>query len=58
MVTAGTTLGMMLANAPAVLLGNQVLKVVPLNVVRMIAAGLFLLIGVWMLAQTAGWIGG
>jgi putative Ca2+/H+ antiporter (TMEM165/GDT1 family) len=58
MVTAGTTLGMMLANVPAVLLGNQVLKVVPLNVVRMIAAGLFLIIGVWMLVQTAGWIGG
>jgi hypothetical protein len=25
--------------------------------VRMIAAGLFLLIGLWVLAQTAGWFG-
>lgn len=56
-VTLGTTLGMMLANVPAVLLGHQVLKVVPLNIVRFIAAGLFLAIGVWILAQTAGWTG-
>ena len=54
-VTMGTTLGMMLANVPAVFLGHEVLKYVPLNIVRMIAAGLFLLIGVWVLAQTAGW---
>jgi putative Ca2+/H+ antiporter (TMEM165/GDT1 family) len=54
-VTMGTTLGMMLANVPAVFLGHEVLKYMPLNIVRMIAAGLFLLIGVWVLAQTAGW---
>lgn len=53
-VTAGTTLGMMLANVPAVFLGNEVLKYVPLSVVRMVAAGLFLIIGLWLLAQTAG----
>lgn len=57
-VTIGTTLGMMLANVPAVFLGHEVLKYVPLNIVRMIAAGLFLLIGVWVLAQTAGWTAG
>lgn len=57
-VTMGTTLGMMLANVPAVFLGHEVLKYVPLNIVRMIAAGLFLLIGVWVLAQTAGWTAG
>lgn len=53
-VTAGTTLGMMLANVPAVFLGHEVLKYVPLSVVRMVAAGLFLIIGLWLLAQTAG----
>lgn len=56
-VTTGTTLGMMLANVPAVFLGHEVLKYVPLNIVRMIAAGLFLVIGLWVLAQTAGLMG-
>jgi putative Ca2+/H+ antiporter (TMEM165/GDT1 family) len=55
-VTMGTTLGMMIANVPAVFLGHELLKHVPLNVVRMIAAGLFLVIGVWLLLQTAGMI--
>jgi putative Ca2+/H+ antiporter (TMEM165/GDT1 family) len=49
LVTIGTTLGMMLANVPAVLLGEAATKVVPLSVVRMIAAGIFALIGVWVL---------
>lgn len=55
-VTMGTTIGMMLANVPAVFVGHELLKHVPLNVVRMIAALLFLLIGVWVLVQTAGLI--
>lgn len=55
-VTAGTTLGMMIANVPAVFLGAELIKRVPLNVVRTIAALLFLVIGLWLLAQTAGWI--
>jgi putative Ca2+/H+ antiporter (TMEM165/GDT1 family) len=55
-VTAGTTLGMMIANVPAVFLGNELIKRVPLAVVRTIAALLFLAIGLWLLAQTAGWI--
>lgn len=56
-VVAGTTIGMMLANAPAVFLGNEIIKRVPLNVVRTIAALLFLVIGLWLLAQTAGLLG-
>ena len=56
-VTMGTTLGMMLANVPAVFLGNELLKHVPLKVVHWIAAGLFFLIGLWVLAQTAGVFG-
>ena len=56
-VTMGTTLGMMIANVPAVLLGHELLKHVPLKIVRFVAAGLFLVIGVWLLAQTAGLLG-
>lgn len=51
-VTAGTTLGMMIANVPAVLLGNELVKRVPMAAVRMAAALLFLAVGFWMLAQT------
>jgi len=56
MVTMGTTLGMMLANVPAVLLGHELIERVPLNIVRVIAALLFLVIGVWLALQTAGWV--
>ena len=56
-VTADTTLGMMIANVPAIFLGHELLKRVDLNKVRMIAAALFLVIGLWVLAQTAGLFG-
>ncbi|KTE77009.1 MAG: TMEM165/GDT1 family protein [Sphingopyxis terrae] len=56
-VTAGTTLGMMIANVPAIFLGHELLKRVDLNKVRMVAAALFLVIGLWVLAQTAGLFG-
>ena len=46
--------GMMLANVPAVFLGHELLNRVPLNVVRYVAAALFLVIGLWVLGQTAG----
>jgi Ca2+/H+ antiporter, TMEM165/GDT1 family len=49
LVTAGTTLGMMLANVPAVLLGEAVTRVVPLQVVRVAAALVFAAIGVWVI---------
>ncbi|MBI1329227.1 MAG: UPF0016 domain-containing protein [Alphaproteobacteria bacterium] len=52
-VTMGTTLGMMLANAPAVFIGHEALKHVPLHAVRLIAAALFFGIGFWLLAQAA-----
>ncbi|MEQ8310488.1 MAG: TMEM165/GDT1 family protein [Sphingopyxis sp.] len=55
-VTAGTTLGMMIANVPAIFLGNELLKRVDLAKIRLVAAALFLAIGVWVLAQTAGWL--
>jgi putative Ca2+/H+ antiporter (TMEM165/GDT1 family) len=56
-VAAGTTTGMMLANVPAVYLGEAATKVAPMAVVRMAAAGLFAAIGVWTLLQTSGLLG-
>ena len=44
-VTAGTTLGMMLANAPALWLGDALLKRVPIQWVHRIAAVVFLALG-------------
>ena len=49
-VAAGTTLGMMIANVPAVLLGEVATRVVPLRYVRVAAALVFLVIGAWVLA--------
>lgn len=48
-VTIGTTLGMMLANAPAVLLGEAIVARVPLRSVRTIAALMFAVLGIAML---------
>ncbi len=50
-VTAGTTLGMMIANVPAVLLGERVVKKVPVQWVHRIAAVVFAAIGVAILWQ-------
>jgi len=49
-VTAGTTLGMMIANVPAVLLGDKAVKFVPIEWVHRIAAAVFAVIGVAVLA--------
>lgn len=49
-VTVGTTLGMMIANVPAVLLGDRAVKVVPVAWVHRIAAAVFAAIGVAVLA--------
>lgn len=56
-VAAGTTLGMMLANAPAVFLGEELVKRVSLKATRIAAALLFLVLGLWQLADIAGWLG-
>ena len=50
-VAAGTTLGMMIANVPAVLLGEAATRVVPLRYVRVGAGLIFLVLGAWVLAQ-------
>ena len=54
LITIGTTLGMMLANVPAVLLGEAATRVVPLNIVRIVAAAIFALIGAWVLLAAFG----
>jgi putative Ca2+/H+ antiporter (TMEM165/GDT1 family) len=56
-VTMGTTVGMMVANVPAVLLGDALVKRIPVALMRYAAAALFLVIGGWMLAQQLGWTG-
>tara|TARA_R110000782_G_scaffold78276_3_gene154993 strand:+ start:38357 stop:38941 length:585 start_codon:yes stop_codon:yes gene_type:complete len=55
MVTAGTTLGMMIANVPAVFLGEALIARIRLDVVRRIAAALFVALGLWMLGGALGW---
>lgn len=51
MVVLGTTLGMMAANVPAVLLGERLAKYVPLSKMRFLAAALFALFGVLILLK-------
>ncbi len=45
-VVAGTTLGMMLANIPAVLLGDKIAQRMPVRVVHAIAAAIFAILGI------------
>ncbi|MBL0283872.1 MAG: TMEM165/GDT1 family protein [Zoogloea sp.] len=46
MVVAGTTLGMMLANVPAVILGDRIANRIPVRLVHGIAAAIFAVLGV------------
>jgi putative Ca2+/H+ antiporter (TMEM165/GDT1 family) len=50
-VVVGTTLGMMLANAPVVFFGDAISKRVSLGVVRKVAAAAFAVLGVLALLQ-------
>lgn len=55
-VVAGTTLGMMIANVPAVLLGNKITRYLPVPLVHMIAAGIFAVLGILtLIGAGAGW---
>jgi putative Ca2+/H+ antiporter (TMEM165/GDT1 family) len=56
-VAAGTTIGMMIANVPAVFLGEELVKRVSLKATRIAAASLFVLLGAWQLAQATGILG-
>ena len=48
-VAAGTTLGMMVANVPAVFLGHRATSIAPMRYVRIGAAAVFAALGVWTL---------
>jgi putative Ca2+/H+ antiporter (TMEM165/GDT1 family) len=52
-VVAGTTLGLMLANVPALWLGDTLLRRVPLQWVRALAALVFALLGVIVLLSSS-----
>jgi putative Ca2+/H+ antiporter (TMEM165/GDT1 family) len=45
-VVAGTTLGMMLANAPVVWFGDRITRLVPLRIVHLVSAAIFVALGV------------
>ena len=45
-VVAGTTLGMMIANVPAVIMGDRIADKMPVKLVHRIAAAIFALLGV------------
>jgi putative Ca2+/H+ antiporter (TMEM165/GDT1 family) len=51
-VVMGTTIGMMLANAPVVWFGDAIAKRIPLGVVRKIAAAAFAVLGVFALVTS------
>lgn len=51
MVTIGTTIGMMLANTPAVFCGDLIARKAPMKLVHAIAAGLFAILGVMTLTR-------
>lgn len=51
LAVAGTTLGMLIADVPAVLAGNQFAARIPLKPVRIVAAGIFAVMGLAALLQ-------
>jgi putative Ca2+/H+ antiporter (TMEM165/GDT1 family) len=53
MVTIGTTIGMLLANVPVIYLGDKLVSRLPLNAVRIGAALLFLVLGLWVIYAAA-----
>jgi len=54
-VIAGTTVGMMLANVPAVYLGNHFAQKLPIRWIHAIAASIFAAIGIFILFGKTGW---
>ncbi|WP_130803951.1 TMEM165/GDT1 family protein [Acinetobacter ihumii] len=50
-VMLGTTVGMMIANAPAVFIGNKMADRLPISLIHKIGAAIFLIVGVSTLLQ-------
>ncbi|MCS3903393.1 putative Ca2+/H+ antiporter (TMEM165/GDT1 family) [Methylohalomonas lacus] len=57
-VTLGTTVGMLLANAPVLWLGNRFCRELPLRAIHVSASLLFILIGLWTLIAETRLFGG
>jgi len=56
-VVAGTTLGMMIANVPAVMLGDRIAQRMPVRLVHAIAAAGFAMLGIAILAGAGAKLG-
>ena len=59
LVVIGTTLGMLIANVPVVLIGNLAADKLPLTLIRRLAAAAFAALGLyaaWHAAQLTGWL--
>ena len=57
MVVTGTTLGMMIANVPAVIMGDRISEKMPVRLVHRIAAGIFAVLGIATLLGAGDSIG-
>ena len=56
-VVLGTTLGMMIANVPAVVIGDRIAHRMPVRLVRTVAAAIFAILGIATLVGAAGGLG-
>jgi len=56
-VVLGTTLGMMIANVPAVLIGDRIAHRMPVRLVRTVAATIFAILGIATLVGAGGGLG-
>lgn len=55
-VVLGATIGILMITTPALILGKHFAARVPTATIRYVAAGLFLLIGLWTWAEAGSWI--
>ena len=51
LVVIGTTLGMLIADVPAVFIGDKFSSKIPMKLVHSIAAGIFIIMGVLVLLK-------
>jgi putative Ca2+/H+ antiporter (TMEM165/GDT1 family) len=57
LVVAGTTLGMLIADVPAVFAGERFAARIPMKAVHIVAAGLFAALGIATLLGAGAWLG-
>ncbi|MCC5879884.1 MAG: TMEM165/GDT1 family protein [Idiomarina sp.] len=57
-VVLGATIGILAVTTPALWLGYKFANRIPLQTMKWVACGLFLVLGVWVLLNTAGVVGG